>query len=85
MNTKFLPHNIKGRDLFECRRKSTDNIKRNLKEVGCNDMDWVQSTQNKVQWQETIVKTVPAYVNGGEFLDQLREYQHFREWPCFME
>jgi hypothetical protein len=32
---------MKGRDQFEDRRRWQDNIKMNLKEIGCESMGWI--------------------------------------------
>jgi hypothetical protein len=39
------------------RRRSKDNIKVDLREIGWGDMDWLDLTQNKDQWR-ALVNTV---------------------------
>jgi hypothetical protein len=34
-----------------------DNIKMDLREIGCDGMDWIDLAQNKAQWR-ALVKTV---------------------------
>ena len=45
-----------------------DNIKVDLLEVGCGEMDWIDLTREKERWRELIntVNTVPN--NAGKFL-----------------
>jgi hypothetical protein len=39
------------------RRRREDDIKMNLKEIGYEDVDWIQLAQDRVQWQN-VVNTV---------------------------
>jgi hypothetical protein len=39
------------RPLGELRRRCEDNIKVNLNEVECEDVDWFHATQNGVLWR----------------------------------
>jgi hypothetical protein len=39
------------RPLGRPRRRWEDNIKLYLKEVGCDDVDWIHLAQDKVQWR----------------------------------
>ena len=36
------------------RRRWEDNIKMNLKEVGCGGMDWIELTQNRDRWRALV-------------------------------
>jgi len=40
------------------RRRWNDHIKLNLKEVGCEDVDWIHLAQHNVQWR-ALVNWVP--------------------------
>jgi hypothetical protein len=42
-----------------------------LKEIGCEDMDWIQLVQDRVQWRTFVntVKNLRAPQKGGEFPD----------------
>jgi hypothetical protein len=31
-----------------------DNIKMNLREIGCEVMDWIHLTQNRDQWRDLV-------------------------------
>jgi hypothetical protein len=39
------------------RRRWVDNIKIDLREIGCDCMDWIDLVQNRDQWR-TLVNTV---------------------------
>jgi hypothetical protein len=39
-------------------------------------MDWIELAQNRVQWQACVL----CKHKRREFLDQLRYYQHFKEF-----
>jgi len=45
------------RSLGRPRRRWVDNIRMDLKEVGCGYMDWIGLAQNRVRWQ-TLVSAV---------------------------
>ena len=45
------------RPLGRPRRKWEDNIKMDLQEVGCGDLDWIELAQDRVSWQ-TLVNAV---------------------------
>ena len=45
------------RPLGRPRRRWEDNIKMNLQEVGCEDMDWIDLAQDRDRWQ-AFVNTV---------------------------
>ena len=45
------------RPLGRPRRRWEDNIKMDLQEVGCGDMDWIELAQNEDRWR-VLVNTV---------------------------
>ena len=45
------------RPLGRPRRRWVDNIRMDLQEVGCGDMDWIGLTQNRDRWW-TLVSAV---------------------------
>jgi hypothetical protein len=40
--------------LLRQRRRWEDNIKINLYEVGCGDMDWIELAQDRESWREIV-------------------------------
>jgi len=42
------------RPLGRPRRRWDDNIKMDLQEVGCGDMDWIELAQNRDRWWELV-------------------------------
>jgi hypothetical protein len=58
------------RALGKPRRRREDNIKIDLQEVGCGDMDWIELAQNRDIWLGLLSAVmnirVPLYV--GNFL-----------------
>jgi hypothetical protein len=47
------------RSLGRLRRKWADNIKINLREIGCDDMDWIDLAQDRDQWRALVNRRVP--------------------------
>jgi hypothetical protein len=45
--TGFWWGNLMERPLGRPRRRSEDNIKMDLEEVGCEDMDWIELVQDR--------------------------------------
>jgi hypothetical protein len=45
------------RPLGRPRRRWEDNIKKDLQEVGCGEMDWIELAQNRDRWR-TIMNEV---------------------------
>jgi hypothetical protein len=50
MHTIFLLKNLK-RPLRRPRHRWKDNIKMDLKEIGCKGVEWMHMTKDKDQWQ----------------------------------
>jgi hypothetical protein len=74
------------RPLGRPRHRWEDNIKMIIEEIGCDGVDWIQMTQDKVQWQ-AFVNTgnkSSGSMKGREFLHQLSNYQFFKKdsAPC---
>ena len=40
--------------LWRRRRKWEDNIKMDVKEVGCGGMDWIELAQDRVRWRALV-------------------------------
>lgn len=48
--------------------------KMDLKEISCEDWDWIHLSQDKVQWYEHGNEHL-GFVKRGKFLDQLNYYR----------
>jgi hypothetical protein len=57
-----------------------DNIITYLKEMGCEEVDWIYMARDRVQWM-VLVTTVINRLDG-EFIDQLSDYQFFQKDPA---
>jgi hypothetical protein len=58
------------RPLGRPRRRWVDNIKMDLREMGWNDVDWIDMAQDRDQWRalvNTVMKIRVPY-NAGKFL-----------------
>jgi hypothetical protein len=42
------------RPLGRPRRRWVDNIKMDLREIGCDDMDWIYLAQDRDQWRALV-------------------------------
>jgi hypothetical protein len=53
-----------------------DNIKLDLEEAECEDVDWIHLAHDRVQCKVlvNIVNETMVSIKGGEFLDQLSNY-----------
>jgi len=58
------------RPLGRPRRRWEDNIKMDLKEVGCGVMDWIELAQNRDRWRALVnaVMNLRVPQNAGNFL-----------------
>jgi len=51
------------------RRRWEDNIKMDLQEVGCGDMDWIELVQDRNRWRVTCeCGSEPSHNVRGNFL-----------------
>jgi hypothetical protein len=52
------------------RHRWEDNIKMDLREVGCGDMDWIHLAQDRDQWRTLVNTVMNIWVpqNVGKFL-----------------
>jgi hypothetical protein len=52
------------------RRRWEDNIKIDLQEVGCGDMDWIELAQDRDRWGAFVNAVMKlGFHKCGEFLD----------------
>jgi hypothetical protein len=51
------------RQLGRPRRRWKDNIKMDLQEVGCGDMDWIELAQDRDGWRALVNALVNAVMN----------------------
>ena len=58
------------RPLGRPRRRWEDNIKMDLQEVGCGDMDWIELAQGRDRWGALVnaVMNLRVPYNAGNFL-----------------
>jgi len=58
------------RPLGRPRRIWEDNIKMDLEEVGCGDMDWIELAQDRDKWRALVnaVMNLRVPQNAGNFL-----------------
>ena len=50
------------RPLGRSRRRWDDNIKMELQEVGCGDMDWIELAQDRDRWRALVVAVMNLQV-----------------------
>jgi hypothetical protein len=62
---------------FETYFGRSRNIGINLKERGCEDINWIQLVQNKIQWWALVITVMKTRqpIKGGDFLDHLSNHQ----------
>jgi hypothetical protein len=55
-------------------RRWEDNIKIDLREVGCGGMDWIELAQERDRWRALVneVMNLRGFIKCGEFFDYLR-------------
>jgi hypothetical protein len=60
------------RPLGRARGRWEDNIKADLKEVGCGGMDWIELAQDRDRWRalvSAVINKPSGSIKCGEFLD----------------
>jgi hypothetical protein len=59
------------RRLGRARRRWEDNIKMDLREIGCCGMNWIDLTQVRDQWRASVntVMNLRDSYDGGKFLN----------------
>jgi len=50
------------RPLGKPRSRWEDNIKKDIQEVGCKDMDWIELAQNKDRWRALVNAVMNLWV-----------------------
>jgi hypothetical protein len=50
------------RPLQRSRRRWVDNIKIEVREIGCGDMDWIGLAQDRDQWRALVITVMNARV-----------------------
>jgi hypothetical protein len=50
----FVGKPVGNRPLGRARHRWEDNIKINLQEVGCGDMDWIDLAQDRHRWRALV-------------------------------
>jgi hypothetical protein len=60
------------RPLGRPRRRWEDNIKTDVREIGCGCMDWIRQAQDRVQWRSLVNMALNFGVplNVGKFLSR---------------
>ena len=58
------------RPLGRPRRRWEDNIKMDLQEVGCGDVDWIELVQDRDRWRALVsaVMNLRVPLNAGNYL-----------------
>jgi len=58
------------RPLGRPKHRWEDNIKMDLQEVGCGDMDWIELSQDRGRWRApvNVVMNLRVPYNAGNFL-----------------
>jgi hypothetical protein len=68
------------RPLGRPRRRWEDNIKMDLREIGIDVANWIQLTQDRVQWRACVnmVMNLRVPEESRIFFDKLSDYQLFK-------
>jgi hypothetical protein len=69
--------NLRERPLGRCRHRWKDNIKTAIKETGSKDVDWIHLAQGRNPCFCECGDELWVSIKGGEFTDQLSDYQFF--------
>jgi hypothetical protein len=70
MHIKFWTGNLKGREFGRSSRGLEDNIRIDLREIGCEGVYWMDLGQDRDQWRD-LVNTVMNFrilYKAGNFL-----------------
>jgi hypothetical protein len=68
MHTKFWLENLK-RPFRQPRHRWENNIRRYLKEIGWEGVDWIHMARDRGQWWALVNVIMNGSIKGGEFLD----------------
>jgi len=61
------------------RHRREGNIKISPKEIGCEDVDWIQVAEDRVWWWALAKSVMSIWVSKEDFLDQLSDYQLLKD------
>jgi hypothetical protein len=75
---------LRQRPLGKSRSRWKGNIKMNLRETGCENVDWIHLAENKDRWQALVNRelNLSDSVKWWKFLEWLSNYWLFKKGPA---